>query len=204
MVCPPYFLEILEYCCNNVTNMALNVLNHNILIPKLNKTNISLIPKINNPKRMTDFHPISLCNVVYKLISKILANHLKALLPHIISKNQNAFTSDRLITHNVLVAFELMHYLHHKTLGKEGFMAVKLDMSKAFDKVEWGFISKFMEKMGFCNRWINLVMQCISSVSYFVLINSAAHKNIYPSKGLCQGDPLIHQIVNIFFFGLFN
>ena len=108
--------------------MALNVLNHNIPIPELNKTNISLIPKINNPKRMTNFHPISLCNVVYKLISKILANHLKALLPHIISKNQNAFTSDRLITDNVLVAFELMHYLDHKTLGKEGFMAVKLDM----------------------------------------------------------------------------
>ena len=72
---------------NNIIDMILNVLNHNIPIPELNKTNIFLIPKISNPKRMTNFRPISLCNVVYKLISKILVNRLKPLLPHIISEN---------------------------------------------------------------------------------------------------------------------
>ena len=169
---------------NNITDMILNVLNHNIPIQELNKTNISLIPKISNPKRMTDFRPISLYNVVYKLISKILANCLKPFLPHIISKNQSAFTSDRLITDNVLVAFEMMHYLDHKTDGKEGFMAVKLDMSKAFDRVEWGFISKVMEKLGFCNKWRDLVMQCITSVSYSVLINGVAHGNIQDRKSV--------------------
>ena len=83
---------------------------------------------------MMDFRPINLCNVVYKLISKTLDNRLKALLPNIISKNQSAFTSDRLITDNVLIAFELMHYLDHKTAGKEGFMAIKLDMSNSAKK----------------------------------------------------------------------
>ena len=131
---------------------------------ELNKTNIALIPKTNNPKRMSEFRPISLCNVVFKIISKTLANRLKTLLPHIITENQSAFTSDRLIIDNVLVAFELMHFLNHKNAGNDSFMAAKLDMSKAFDRVEWCFIQRVMKRMGFNTRWINWVMQCITSL----------------------------------------
>ena len=169
---------------NSVSNMVLNVLNNNLPILEINKTNISLIPKKNNPSRMSEFPPISLCNVIYKLISKILANRLKPFLPSIISENQSAFTSDRLIIDNVLVAFELMHFLNHKTTGKEGFMAAKLDMSKAFDRVEWCFPTRVMEKLGFCSKWVNLIMQCITSVSYSVLVNGAAYGSIKPSRGL--------------------
>ena len=88
------------------------------------------------------------------------------------------------------MVFELMHYLNHKTVGNEGFMAVKLDMSNAFDRVEWGFIKRVMEKLGFCSKWVSLIMQCITSVSLFVLINGAAYGNIIPFRGLRQGDPL--------------
>ena len=101
----------------NVINMVLNVLNSNLSLSEINKTNISLIPKTNHPTKMTEFRPISLCNVVYKLISKVLANRFKAILPNIITENQSAFTSDRLITDNVLVAFELMHYLNQRMMG---------------------------------------------------------------------------------------
>jgi len=121
----------------SITNMELNVLNNNLSMACLDKTNIALIPKVNNPKKMTDFRPISLCNVVYKLISKIIANRFKAILPHIISDNQSAFITDKLITDNILVAFKLMHFLNHKNAGGDGYMASKLDMSKAFDRVEW-------------------------------------------------------------------
>ena len=100
---------------DSVVNIVLNVLNHNLLIGDLNKTNIALVPKTKNPKRMTKFRLISLCNVIYKLISKTVTNRLKALLPQLILENQSAFTSDLLITDNVLVAFKLMHYLNHKT-----------------------------------------------------------------------------------------
>ena len=165
----------------SITNMVLNVLNNNLSMACLNKTNTALIPKVNNPKRMTDFRPISLCNVVYKLISKTIANRLKVILPHIISENQSAFILDRLITDNVLVAFELMHYLNHKNVGGVGYMAAKLDMSKAFDRFEWCFIKGVMEKLEFSSKWIDLVMRCISSVSYSVLINGVACGNIIPT-----------------------
>ena len=182
--------------------MVLNVLNNNLPMTEINKANISLIPKTSSPKKMTDFIPISLCNVIYKLISKTLANRLKNLLPLIISENQSAFTLDRLITDNVLLAFELLHYLNHKTVRQEGYMAVKLDMSEAFDRVEWGFIKRVMEKLGFCSKWVSLIMQYITSVSYSVLINRAAYGNIIPSKGLHQGDPLSPSLFLLYAEGL--
>lgn len=173
----------------DVTNMVLNMLNLNMPIAEINKTNISLVPKTNNPTKMIEFRPISLCNVVYKLISKVLANRLKVILPHVITKNQSAFTFDRLITDNVLVAFELMHYLNHKIERKESFMSIKLDMSKAFDRVKWGFVKGIMEKLGFDRKWVSLIIQCISSISYSMIINGEAFGNITPFRGLRQGDP---------------
>ena len=99
---------------SNVTSMVLNVLNLDNPMTELNKTNITLVPKVKQPTRMKDFWPISLSNVAYKLISKVLANCLKVVLPQLISKNQSAFLPERLITDHILVAFELMHYLDHK------------------------------------------------------------------------------------------
>ena len=174
----------------SIINMVLNVLNSNLSMTDINKTNISLIPKTNQPTKMTEFRPISLCNTTYKIISKVLANRLKDILPNIISKNQSAFTPNRLIMNNVLVAFEFMHYLNHKKEGKENYMSIKLDMSKAFDRVEWSFIKGVMEKLGFAEKWIDIIMNCVSSVSYSVLISGEAYGNISPSRGIRQGDPL--------------
>ena len=175
---------------NDIICMVLNVLNSNMSMAKINRTNTTLVPKTKNATKMTEFRPISLCNVVYKLVSKVLANRLKTILPQIITENQSAFLHERLITDNVLVAFELMHYLDHKREGNDCFMAVKLDMSKAYDRVKWGFIEKVMERMGFHEKWINLIMSCITTVTYSVLINGVARGCIAPSRGLHKGDPI--------------
>ena len=120
----------------DITNVVLVALNSGIILDSINTTFISLIPKIQNPKKVSDFRPISLCNVFYKLISKVLVNRLKLVFPYVVSDSQSAFLSGRLIIDNVLVAFETLHYLKGKTQGKLGFMALKLDMSKAYDRVE--------------------------------------------------------------------
>ena len=88
------------------------------------------------------------------------------------------------------MAFEFMHYLNHKDDGNENYMSIKLDMSKAFNRVEWNFIKEVMEKMGFAKKWVDLIMLCISFVSYSVIINDEACGNVIPSRGIRQGDPL--------------
>jgi hypothetical protein len=155
-----------------------------------NDTIIVLIPKSNQPHMLKDLRPISLCNVLYKIISKVLANRLKKILPDIISPSQSAFVPRRLITDNVLLAYEFTHYLKSRRKGGRGLAAIKLDMSKAYDRVEWGFLEKMMVKMGFHDRWIQLIMKCVSSVAYKIKVNESYTQRIIPQRGLRQGDPL--------------
>ena len=96
-----------------------------------------LTPKINNPEKVTDYKPISLCNVAYKIASKMVAKRMKVVLQDIINENQSEFVVERLIIDNVLVAHELMNHINKKKKGKWGEMAIKLDMSKAYNCVEW-------------------------------------------------------------------
>lgn len=101
-----------------------------------NYTYIALIPKNTNPVCVNEFQPINLCNVAYKIVSKVLANKLKIILPNIISSSQSAFIPGRLITDNILAAYKMLHTMQSCIWGKKGFMAVKLDINKAYDQVE--------------------------------------------------------------------
>ena len=102
------------------------------MLKKMNHTHIVLIPK-KDPTHLTDYKPISLGNVVSRIISKVIANRLKYILPNVVSESQSAFVPNRLITDNIRVAYELLQRMRNRRRGKVGHMAVKLDISKAYD-----------------------------------------------------------------------
>jgi hypothetical protein len=185
-----FFQKYWHIVGDSVSTAVLSVLNSGKLLRKTNLTYISLIPKKKNPEKMSDYRPISLCNVLYKIISKVLANRLKTILPVIISDSQSAFVPGRMITDNVSVAFEVLHKMKAKRKGRKGEMAVKLDMSKAYDRVEWTFVEAIMRKLGFEEKWIMMIMECIRTVQYSILLDGVPKGYIIPSRGLRQGDPL--------------
>ena len=147
---------------------VLDFLNLGITPLNFNETHIVLIPKVKDPKRVMDFRSISLCNVAYKIASKTIANRLKQMLPQLVCENQSAFVVERLITDNVLVASKTMYHISQKRKGKVGEMALKLDMNKAYDRVEWRYLERIMQKMGFVEKWVTLIMQCLSTVTYAI------------------------------------
>lgn len=115
---------------------------------------------------MTDLRPISLRNVLFRILSKFLANRLKSCPPQLSSVNQSAFVEGRLLIDNALIAFKINHYIKRHSQGVNGVAGLKIDVSKAYDILEWNFIEKMMDKFGFPDVWIRRIMTCIKMVSY--------------------------------------
>lgn len=116
----------------------------------INHTYLSLIPKVAKPITPSEFRPISLSNASYKIISKLLTNRVKPFLEKLTSQNQSAFIPNRQITENIIVAHELLHSMQTRKT-KFGSFALKLDLSKAFDRLEWGFVRFMLKSLGFCD-----------------------------------------------------
>ena len=122
---PPLFYQhFWSTMQHDVTSAILSWLNSGILPEPINHTLITLVPKIDNPKLVFDFRPISLCNVLYKIYSKVLANRLKKFLPSLIMEHQSTFAKERLISNNIMVAFETLHHMKQHNSGKHGFMVL--------------------------------------------------------------------------------
>lgn len=156
----------------------------------LNDTIISLIPKCDAPDNMKDLRPISLCNVLHKVFAKTITNRLKIVLPKVISEFQSAFFLGRAITDNILLAFEIIHSMKRNKKAKVGDVALKIDISKAYDRVDWGFLERMMLKLGFDRNWTDLVMLCVRTVNYTALVNGEPVGPIVPQRGLRQRCPL--------------
>lgn len=157
------------------------------MLQAFNATFLTLIPKEEGADSPSLFRPISLCNVIYKLSSKVVANLLKPLLPTLISPEQSGFVEGRQILDGILLANEVAHSL--KSTRKMGMM-LKVDMAKAFDKLNWRYIKAILEAFGFSPDWINWCMGLITSSFFAILINGTPSKCFTPTRGIRQGDPL--------------
>lgn len=172
-----------------VLSAVLTFLNGGVLPEEVNQTLLVLIPKVCNPQELSQYRPISLCNVLYKICSKTMANRLRLILEDVISVEQSAFVPGRLIMDNVLIAYGCIRYLRNKK-GNTGGCAIKLDMAKAYDRVEWRYLEAIMRSLGFPEAWCSLVMKCVSLVSFSVRINGVFSDSFKPTRGIRQGDPI--------------
>jgi hypothetical protein len=157
------------------------------VLQALNATFLTLIPKeerVTNPKQ---FRPIALCNVIYKIITKVIANRLKPILPYVISKEQVGYVEGRQIIDIVILAHEVINSLKSK---KTPGMLIKLDLSKAFDKASLQYLRAILNSFGFDQNWVNWILNLTSSAFFSILVNGVPSQPFSPSIGIRKGDPL--------------
>lgn len=164
-----------------------NFLRSSKLLNQVNHTLICLVPKKTVLAMSDDYWPISLCNVVYRILSKLLANQLKPLLPRMIDLNQTVFIQGRRISDSILLAHELCHKLHSNQ-GRPR-MCIKLDLRKAFDSINRHFICDAMDRFGFDPRWVLWIQRCMNP-TFVLLINGTRSSSLSSVNGLRQGDPI--------------
>jgi hypothetical protein len=128
--------------------------------------------------------------VIYKVIAKCLVNRLRPLLHEIIEPSQSAFILGRMITDNALISFECLHALRNGNQGCKQFGAYKLDLTKAYDRVDWRFLEGALRWLDFHSTWVQWIITCVTNVSYSVCFNHCSLQSFKPSCGLRQGDPL--------------
>ncbi|KAL0294225.1 UNVERIFIED_CONTAM: Retrovirus-related Pol polyprotein from type-2 retrotransposable element R2DM [Sesamum calycinum] len=145
-------------------------------------------PKVRTPHSVADFRPISCCNVIYKVITKIFCGRIREILDLLISPSQNAFVLGRLISDNVLLAQELFSgYNQCRLLPR---CALKVDLRKAYDTVEWDFLFAILRMFGFHVVFIRWIEECVTSAHFSIFVNGGVHGFFAGARGLRQGDPM--------------
>ncbi|GFS28741.1 hypothetical protein Acr_00g0003640 [Actinidia rufa] len=158
------------------------------ILKQINHATIVLAPKSDNASKVEDFRPIACCNVIYKIISKILASRLSNILEDLIDPAQSAFVPNRSMTENIYLVQELLRKYCWNRISPRCIM--KIDLRKAYDTINWVFLEDMLSVLGFPDIFINWIMQCVTTAAYSISINGTLHGFFKGQQGIRQGDPL--------------
>ncbi|KAL2246928.1 UNVERIFIED_CONTAM: hypothetical protein Sindi_2545100 [Sesamum indicum] len=171
-----------------VTRAVLDFFSTGKLLKQVNSTILALIPKVHTPMSVNDFRPISCCNVLYKIIAKLLVQKISVLLDKIVSPCQTAFIPGRSIGDNIMLAQELFSRYNQMRLPPR--CALKVDIRKAYDTVEWDILLAVLQLFGFPPTFTRWIEECVTTTSFSIGLNGKPHGFFAGARGLRQGDPL--------------
>lgn len=178
-----------EVVGKSVCNFVENAFREGCVDQKTNETLLCIIPKIENPERINQFRPISLCNVIIKAITKLIVNRLRPFLTNLVSPTQSSFIPGRSCHDNIIVVQEAIHSFN-KCRGKNGYFLMKVDLEKAYDRINWDFLRWVLMDVGLPSNWISLIMFCVTKTEFSLLWNGEKLDPFIPAQGVRQGDPL--------------
>ncbi|KAL9232373.1 hypothetical protein vseg_007493 [Gypsophila vaccaria] len=158
-----FYKDVWHIIGTDVIKAVTGFFQHRKFLKQINATNLIMTPKCANPQTVSQFRPIACCNVLYKIISKLLCNTLARVLPQLIDHNQGAFIKDRSIQENILICQDLIR-LYEKPHTSPKCM-LKVDMQKAYDTVEWRFVEQLLTSLNFPIKFQTMLMECISTTS---------------------------------------
>ncbi|CAH9076372.1 unnamed protein product [Cuscuta epithymum] len=158
------------------------------LLKQINHTIIALIPKTNHSPKVSDYRPISCTNVLYKIITKIIAARLTPCLSGLVNQAQGAFVDGRLMFDNIFLAQELVRGYNRKRISPRCMIMV--DLRKAYDTISWDFLEKVLGGLGFPPRFVAWIMECVSTASFSVSLNGSLYGFFKGKRGIRQGDPM--------------
>lgn len=177
-----------EVIKNDVTNAVLEFFTSNWISPNWNANTVVLVPKVPNADTISQFRPIAMANFKFKIISKILADRLALILPYIVSKEQRGFIKGRQIKDCICLTSEAINMLYKKSFG--GNLAIKIDIAKAFDTIDWNFLLKVLKSFGFNSLFCNWINTILHSAKLSISVNGKSEGYFSCSRGVRQGDPL--------------
>lgn len=184
-----FFKNSLETIGGTVCDFVINCFHDPSKIQSVNDTILVLIPKVDSPENVKQLRPISLYNVIFKIIMKIIASRLKHYMDFLVNYTQKSFVGGRSSTDNIIIAQEVLHFMERKK-GTKGHMAIKVDLEKAYDRVNWVFLEDTLYQIGLSHHFVSVIMHCVTTANMRIMWNGSLSDSFKMEIGIRHGDPL--------------